>query len=353
MTKQNNHQYMKWLKCVALVALGTMLGLLLFKLFIHVGREVAHHVPHIELRKNHCSEKYAFINVDLACDKEADLNNELVPFQEKLNELKSAAVRSRGVDELSVYFRDLSNGPWFGIDIEKQFTPASLFKLPIAISIYWAAESVPGILQEKITYATQLQIGAEQNVVPEQTAELGKTYTVEELVDKMLVYSDNVSTVLLSNALQGRVNFNKVFSDLGISVDEGNPESVQVSTKSFSALYRVLYNASYLNKLSSDKLLSALSRSTEAKTLFAGIPDSVPVAAKFGERAFTNSPQKFLHNCGIVYYPNHPYLLCIMTVGSDSAKLEKAIEDFSRTIYQEVDRQYKDFGVKQNRQDDV
>lgn len=318
---------------------------------MHVTHEVAHHVFGLESKRKKCSEKYQYINLDLACDKEADLNMELVSFQGKLNELKSTIVQAGGVDELSVYFRDLHNGPWFGEDVEKQFTPASLFKLPIAISIYCAAESMPELLQEKVTYSTPLQTGVEQNIVPEQTAELGKTYTVEELVEKMLVYSDNASTVLLSHALQGRVNFNKVFVDLGLSVDQANPENVKVSTKSFSALYRVLYNASYLHKEDSEKLLRILSRSAEAKTLFGGVPDSVPIAAKFGERAFNNSPQKFLHNCGIVYYPEHPYLLCVMTAGPDSAKLEKAIQDFSRTIYEEVDRQYKDLGTRKNAED--
>jgi len=44
-----------------------------------------------------------------------------------------------------------------------------------------------------------------------------------------------------------------------------------------------------------------------------------------------------IHDCGIVYYPKNPYILCIMTRGTDFAVQERAIQDLSKFIYNKVD----------------
>jgi hypothetical protein len=44
-----------------------------------------------------------------------------------------------------------------------------------------------------------------------------------------------------------------------------------------------------------------------------------------------------MHDCGIVYYPYRPYLLCVMTKGSGEIKsLETVIQDVSKMVYEEV-----------------
>jgi hypothetical protein len=47
------------------------------------------------------------------------------------------------------------------------------------------------------------------------------------------------------------------------------------------------------------------------------------------------------HDCGIVYYPKHPYLLCVMTQGQDPETLENAIAEISKFTYTQVKNQYK------------
>jgi hypothetical protein len=64
---------------------------------------------------------------------------------------------------------------------------------------------------------------------------------------------------------------------------------------------------------------------------------NIPVAHKFGERTGFAGGVKQLHDCGIVYYPKNPYLLCIMTRGTDFTKLESTIAAVSKMVYQEFD----------------
>ena len=110
----------------------------------------------------------------------------------------------------------------------------------------------------------------------------------------------------------------------------------------YASFFRVLFIASYLNKEMSQKALAYLMRSDFNEGIVAGVPPSVLVAHKFGERVSgARLEDRQLHDCGIVYYPNSPYLLCIMSRGSDFTTLDDIIKDLSLLVYKEVDRRHR------------
>lgn len=99
---------------------------------------------------------------------------------------------------------------------------------------------------------------------------------------------------------------------------------------------RVLFNATYLNDANSEKALVLLSKATFDKGLTAGVPSTIVVSHKFGEHVngadgVINSVE--LHDCGIVYYPKNPYLLCVMTRGKNINDLQNTIKEISNTVY--------------------
>ena len=106
-----------------------------------------------------------------------------------------------------------------------------------------------------------------------------------------------------------------------------------------ASFFRILYNASYLTKDNSQKALDLLSKVDFTDGIRAGVPSSVKVANKFGEREVGNIIQ--LHDCGIVYFKDHPYLLCIMSRGTDFTKLAASIKNISRLVYLEVNKQVR------------
>jgi hypothetical protein len=77
-----------------------------------------------------------------------------------------------------------------------------------------------------------------------------------------------------------------------------------------------------------------MTRSTFKDGLVAGVPEGTIVAQKFGERSLETGQQ--LHNCGIVYVPSQPYLLCVMTQGTNVASLRSVIRDISAITYRAV-----------------
>jgi len=41
-----------------------------------------------------------------------------------------------------------------------------------------------------------------------------------------------------------------------------------------------------------------------------------------------------LHDCGIVYYPQRPYVICVMTKGRDLDVLKNVIKGISEIVYE-------------------
>ena len=87
----------------------------------------------------------------------------------------------------------------------------------------------------------------------------------------------------------------------------------------------------------SEHALSLLAQSGYDVGIKAGVPKDVEVAHKFGERSGFEGDLKQLHDCGIIYYPENPYLLCVMTQGQNFDDLSATIGMISKMVYEEFD----------------
>lgn len=262
---------------------------------------------------------------------------ELRSFRRKLDALVASATAEGGVRHASVYFHDLNNGPWFGVNERAEFSPASLFKVPMLMAILREAEDAPGLLEQLAQDDTE---GGRtvQDPPPARTVVKGRPYTVDELLTLMIVHSDNRAHDLLLAYLDRRV-FERIFTDLGYTPPDISARDAAMSVKSYASFFRILYNASYLSRRSSEKALALLVEADFPGGLRAGVPAGTVVAQKFGERSAADGRERQYHDCGIVYHPAKPYLLCVMTRGQDAKKLVGFIAETSRLVYAEVDAQ--------------
>lgn len=280
---------------------------------------------------------YKFINPLLECDAASfGTDTELGKFKTKLQSYVQQQTDSGKISFASVYYRDLNNGPWFGININELFSPSSLIKVPLMMAYLKAAETDPGLLDKQLTNTLSYN-PADQNFQPDVTLAPNQKYSVRELIRRMIIYSDNLAYNLLNNNMDAQTVI-KVYNDLGVDISKGttDPNGNIVSVKDYSSFFRILYNASYLNRDMSEYALNLLSQSTFTQGLVAGIPRGVVVSHKFGERQYLDTGQKQLHDCGIVYIPKNPYLVCIMTRGQNFPDLISTIKDISSMIYRRV-----------------
>jgi beta-lactamase class A len=271
------------------------------------------------------------------------LNRELKPFQYKVNALIEERLHEHDAVAVSVYFRDLNDGNWFGIGERDRFSPKNLLKMPLMIAYFKWAETNPLVLRRSLVYAgTKERTEQEHSRIPKEL-EAGKSYTVNDLIYRMIVYDDAAAyTLLYANLPAGRLD--KIFKDLYVEYDPHKQED-SMTLNAFAAFYRVLFNASYLNEEMSEKALRYLSKSTFRDGMAAGVPPNIDIASKHGERTIQVTEDgeekelSQLHEFGIVYYPNRPYLLGVIARGDDFDQLVKIARDISRLVYKEVDQQ--------------
>jgi beta-lactamase class A len=286
-----------------------------------------------------CIIRYAMINSKSACGHRAAIDKTgYMQTQEDISQFIKGSRATGKIAEASIYFRDLQDGPVFGVNELTEFVPASLLKLPVALAYLSEAERNPSLLSVELKYeGDQAAPDLSQAYMPAKTLEVGSYYTIEKLLEYMLQYSDNRAYDILEQyqVSERPGNLENIFFELGLTVSD-NPYAEILGARRYASLFRILYNVSYLNTELSNKVLAWLSKSDFNQGLVAGIPPNIKVAHKFGERTMSDGTYH-LHDCGIVYYPNNPYLICVMTQGANFEELAKVIETISRTVYGAVD----------------
>lgn len=286
-------------------------------------------------------EGYKFINPLLECEFEQ--NHEIkkhIPFENKLKQRINDEVLNQNPDmNIAIYFRNLNNGPWIGINEDENFKPVSLLKVPIMI--VWLKEIEEDSNLAKRTFIYEKSKGPSdiyQYVPPEVRMEEGKAYSVEELLRRMIVDSDNEAMYILKKNIPSE-KIIKVYKDLSVDYLVSEAENNFISVKEYASFFRILYNSAYLNRESSEKALEILSQVKFKEGLVEGIGNNIIVAHKFGEfdTLGKDNKNKQLHDCGIVYYSKYPYLLCVMTRGGSYENLTSAIQNIAK-ITQEIVR---------------
>lgn len=275
----------------------------------------------------------------LSCDSSSEAD--VFMSQGEIDRLVHNLEEKENISKISVYFRNFSTGEWIGVRETESFNAASLKKVPLAVAAFVQAEREPGFLDRKVTFALPREgndPSRNQAFPPAEQLESGRSYTVLELINRMLRYSDNESSWLLLETVNRKYH-EKVYRDVGLAFpDFTGGVDYALSNEQYGRFFRLIYNATYLNPENSERLAEIMTRSTFTNGIVAGLPAGTLVAHKFGERG-TPHGGKFilqLHDSGIVYNPRQHYLLSIMTMGEDFKAQGEAIATITRYVDQKV-----------------
>lgn len=262
---------------------------------------------------------------------------------------------------LGVVFYDLKLNKSIGINADKEFPAASLIKVPVLIEFY------NQVNQGKINPQTQIILKEKDKVSGGgilRHKPAGSKFTLEKLAELMITESDNTATDILIKLL-GFYNINKTIKELGCKntfikrtiwdFDAVKTGKDNVTTpEDMTLILRKLYRGEVLNKEISNKILNimkktkrrdmipaGLPRTTEShvckshiikvwdKPVVRGLPKEVVVAHKTGELA------GMVHDVGIVYCNDNPYILCLLSKNVvDVNKTIKIWSELSKKIYE-------------------
>ncbi|WP_417612372.1 serine hydrolase [Owenweeksia hongkongensis] len=245
-------------------------------------------------------------------------------------------------NSISVYYRDLTNDQVIGINEKETFSPASLLKVPLLITILKYAEQHPSILRDKIPYNSPSEQIHKLSGISDKSALIrGRSYEIEQLLEIMVVASDNEATILL---LQYIDNISPGFrTQVENALKLETPSQINytddyITVRRYSAFFRTLFNASYLTPAMSEKALDMLAKTGYGNGIRQAVPAQVVVSQKFGHREIDATHHQY-HHFAIVYHPNKPFLIGIMTKGKSPESLQSVIAAIANTIYIEVNRQ--------------
>jgi beta-lactamase class A len=323
-----------WMFALAGLVVGAIGGF-----FVGSGQKVAttekvHETVAPTLAETRNSSGFQFINPLLECDNftpsslasHTSLRDKLISY--------SLQARSSGVvSHISVYYRDLNNGPWIGLNEKDNFSPASMLKVPIMMAVLKYSEGISGLLDKKFEVLSEDVDDFEPNI-DDEMVQVGQKHSIRQLIERMIIFSDNTAKNLLLRILLNSDTNSQMWSSLGLSEPNTNTPPDFLSVKDYSSFFRILYNATYLSKENSELALEILSRTRFKSGIRAGIQNRATVSSKFGERGLLNSDEKQLHDCAIVYDGNSPYLLCIMTKGTDWDRQSTVIQEISKLVFE-------------------
>lgn len=334
-TKGSLNRTLLFIVIAGAFALGVLIGRSTW-LFSTGPEEQSKHAPNVW-------NEFRFIRPSLlAEDTEGSRKiRELKPFRYKVNALIDEKISQDEASSVSVYFRDLNNGNWFGINESERFSPERQLKLPLMIAYFKWSETNPLVFRKKLVLHSH---GPEPRYLkPKEPLKPGKSYTVNELIFRMIASGDNDAYELLAANIPPK-HIERVFADLYVNYHPSQKEDY-LSLSAYASFFRVLFNASYLSEDMSEKALRYLSQSNFRSGMAAGVPADVEFSGKAGERIISileNSDAAEmlqLHEFGIVYHPERPFLLGITVRGSDFDTMAGVIRDITKLIYTEVDQQ--------------
>lgn len=290
-------------------------------------------------------KEYRFINPLLECEaSEYTIQSMLRPFRDQLDQVIEESKDDGRAQHISLYFRDLNNGLWTDLESNVDYSPTALLKVPLMIAYFKKEEQNPGFLQTTIVHRTPPDTIFVTSSTPKEELVIGGEYTYEQLIVYAITKSSDSAAWELTEHMNA-TELEKVYTEMGIDFREDENNVRVLSTRTYASFFRILFNASYLSRELSEKVLYILAQSSFSGGIVAGVPTEVPVAHKYGERVDTTSGIFQVHDCGIVYFPNHPYLLCIMTKGGDYVQLQQVIAEISRIVYAEVHQQAQAFPI--------
>lgn len=229
----------------------------------------------------------------------------------------------------AVYVRDFRRAEWTAFNADEVYDPGSMLKLIVMLTWLSLEEEDPGSLDRTFTCETA-KVGDKEEHFPSAQAQPGQKYTVRQLLELMIVHSDNRATTMLLGHLSPN-RFTRTFTDLGLRRPSIGDQQYRMNVRDVSVFLKALYNGAYLSPAHSEYAMELLTRSVFDKGILAGLPASTLVAHKFGEAG--DPLEKQLHETAVVYLNGNHYLITIMTRGKEIMQLPEAVSALSAVVY--------------------
>lgn len=237
--------------------------------------------------------------------------------EQQINELNHLIKQcGKGV---SVFFKDINAGYTYTYNSEEKYFIASVIKAPYCMYLFDLASQGKCDLNKRYTYEAHHQSGGTGKI---QYMSVGTRFTLEELLEYAIKYSDNVAMSILKENFPVE-GYKAYVKNLGLKYPEDikNATNGNITAEDAGIYCEAIYKFITSNP-NGDKLRTLMLSTTNPM-----IVSTYPVVRKYGwaEDSF--------HDMAIIEAPNS-YLLCILTNHdgdfSTFKKISQIIENYSQ-----------------------
>jgi beta-lactamase class A len=228
----------------------------------------------------------------------------------------------------AVEVMDLSTGYHVGYNAAAPMPAASTIKVPVMVEVFRQLEAGRFDLDHRVTLLASDKDYGSGDLCDEPD---GSTFTVDELLSKMIDISDNTATNMLIR-LVGLHNINRTMVDLGlrrtrltgyVRTDSWSVrQALESSPADMVHLLMMMAKRELIDDWSSNEMISILEDDQINTLLPEPLPQGVAIAHKTGSFFDT------LNDVGIVY-GDTPYVIAVMTTHLPSLDMGRT---FIRTL---------------------
>ncbi len=254
------------------------------------------------------------------------------PFAALDRDVRSAARRVPAAIALDVL--DLNSGYHAGFNAARSMPAASTIKVPVMVEVFEELQSGRLDLDRRVTLEAADKDDGSGDL---SDARPGQSFTVAQLLAKMIDISDNTATNMLIR-LVGRHNINSQMVELGLDhthlagdvrTDGWSIRQVlRTSPADLVHLLSMMARGELVDQWSSNEMIALLEADQYNTLLPEPLPGTVAIAHKTGSLFDT------LNDAGIVYASDSPYVIAVMTTALPSQDLGRSfIHKISRLAY--------------------
>lgn len=261
------------------------------------------------------------------------------PISEKWLSQQVMAIPADKGTKYSIYVKPLAEDGKAVILNSHKMASASLIKIPIMIEAFNQKN------QGKLDFNESVIIRHSQTVEGGSVYNLpdGTILTIGQIVDLMIVQSDNTAANILIDKLKME-NVNAMINSLGcketiLQRKMMDFEAVKQGRQNYTSVTDVanllgkLYTSKCLDPESDKAMLDIMQRQEDNTVIPAQLPHNLKIAHKTGEL------DGMYYDCGIVYGLSHDYILCMMAENvKDEPHVMYDMSSLSVAIYDKVGR---------------
>lgn len=223
-------------------------------------------------------------------------------------------------DKITLHYQNLLFDVSYELNNDKKMPAASTIKLPLALYVMKLADQGEIDISEKLTYMSHHYYEGSGVI---QNDKIGSSYTIEDLIEKAMVYSDNIAFSMLKERV-GQNDFIQFMKSLGAKYTY--PGGQNVTSAGDLILYaKEAYQFSKESKYG-EKLVTYLENTIYNTTIPQGIPGK-NIAHKVGM-----IPKDLIYNDVAIIYDKVPFGLAVTTMGIGYEKSQEVIAGIANIV---------------------